>query len=337
MGLAIQMERATARGRRVGGFFARRMSWLLLIGLAHAFLLWFGDILVLYSLMGFALLLFRNAKLKTLAIWTGILLALPVLLAAAQTVLVLSMQATAPAMMEPMNQGIAEFREQLQTGAATAYQAYSSGSFGEIMAARAAEWWLIFPFTMFNFAWVVLGLFVLGLNFGKRRFFHRLEENEPAIRRWAVPLWLIGLVLNVLMVWVSGQVDPMTPSLPALAFNALFVIGPPVLSAAYVATLCLLWLRPAGRRLLQPMAPVGRMALTNYLIHSVVFTTLSYNYGFGLYGRVGYLEGLGLTVLMFLIQIPLSAWWLGRFRFGPMEWLWRSLSYGRRQPMRRQA
>jgi uncharacterized protein len=152
------------------------------------------------------------------------------------------------------------------------------------MAARAGEWWLIFPFALFNFAWVVLGLFVLGLDFGKRRFFHRLEENAPAIRRWLWPLWLIGLALNLLMVWVAGTVDAVTPSLGALAFSSLFVLAPPILSAAYVATLCLLWLRPSGRRLLHPLAPVGRMAMSNYLMHSLVFTTVSYNYGLGLYG-----------------------------------------------------
>lgn len=335
MGLAIQMERAAARGRKVGGFFAKRMLWLLLIGLAHAFLLWFGDILVLYSLMGFLLLAFREAKPKTLWIWTLVLLAVPVLFATLQTGAVLAIRSSAPAMLEPMTAGIEQFREQLQAGTAAAYEAYSSGSFGEIMAARAGEWWLIFPFTLFNFAWVVLGLFVLGLNLGKRRFFHRLEDNAPAIRRWIWPLWLVGLPLSGLMVWVSADIDPMMPSLGSLAYSALFVIAPPILSAAYVATLCLVWLRPAGRLLLHPLAPVGRMALTNYLMHSLVFTTVSYSYGFGLYGEIGYLEGLGLTVLIFAIQIPLSDWWLSHFRFGPMEWLWRSLSYGRMQPMRR--
>lgn len=335
MGLAIQMERAVERGRKVGGFFARRMSWLLVIGLAHALLIWFGDILVLYSLMGFALLLFRNARPRTLGIWALALLAVPIGLAALQTGAFLAIESAAPAMMEHFNQGIAEFREQLETGAAAVSAAYSSGSFSGIMAARASEWWLIFPFTLFNFAWVVLGLFVLGLSFGKRRFFQRLEENAVAIRRWVWPLWLVGLALNLLMVWASGTVDAVTPSLGALAFSSLFVAAPPILSAAYVASLCLLWLRPAGRRLLAPLAPVGRMAMSNYLMHSLVFTTVSYSYGLGLYGEIDYLEGLGLTVLVFALQIPLSAWWLSRFRFGPMEWAWRSLSYGRRQPMRR--
>jgi uncharacterized protein len=334
IGLAIQMERAVARGRKVGGFFARRMFWLLLIGLAHAFLLWFGDILVLYSLMGFVLLLFRNAKPKTLAVWAAILLAVPVLLAALQTLAFLAAQAIAPGALEPALAGIAEFEEELRSGAAAAYQAYS-GSWSDVFAARAGEWWLIFPFLMLNFTWIVLALFVIGLRFGKTRFFHRLEDNLPAIRRWVGPLFAAGLALNFLSVLLAGRVEPMTPSLATLGYQALSVIAPPILSAAYVAAICLLWQRPGWRRGLDMLAPVGRMALSNYLMHSVVFTTVSYGYGFGLYGEISYLEGLGLTVLMFALQVPLSAWWLRRFRFGPLEWLWRSLSYRRMQPMRR--
>jgi uncharacterized protein len=337
MGLAVQMERAAARGRKVGGFFAGRMFWLLMIGLLHAFLLWFGDILVLYSLTGFVLILFRNCKPKTLAIWTGILLAVPILLAAVQVLSFLAVERMAPAMLEPALQGMAEFQEELRAGAAAAYEAYSSGTWSDVFAARAGEWLLIFPFTLINFSWIVLALFVLGLRFGKLRFFHRLEDNLPAIRRAVGPLFAVGLVLNLLLVVLAERIEPMTPSLGALGFQALFVIAPPILSAAYVAAICLLWQRSFARRALSLLAPVGRMALSNYLLHTVVFTTIAYSYGFGLYGEISYLEGIGLTVAMFALQIPLSAWWLRTFRFGPLEWLWRSLSYRRLQPMRREA
>lgn len=336
MGLAIQMERADARGRTVGGFFARRMSWLLLIGLAHALLLWFGDILVIYSLMGFVLLLFSKRSFKTLAVWTAILLAVPLALAF-QNVLFLFLQANAPRAAEAWLEGMREFEEGLRAGSAAAYEAYSSGNWFEIFAARAGEWQLILLPTLINFSWIVLALFVLGLNFGRRRFFHRLEENRQQLRRWVWPLLVVGLALNGLLLWYARTIEGVTLGLDPLAFSVLFTLAPPVLSAAYVAMLCLLWLRPGGRRLLAPLAPVGRMALSNYLMHTLVFTTISYNYGLGLYGEVSHLEGLALTVAMFALQIPLSAWWLSRYRFGPFEWLWRSLSYRRLQPMRREA
>jgi uncharacterized protein len=217
----------------------------------------------------------------------------------------------------------------------SAMLAYQTGSWDEIFIARTFEWLMSFPFALLGFSWMILALFVLGLDFGRRRFFQRLEDHATAIRRWSLPLLVVGIGLNLLLVYFGERYDPLAPDLYYLAYNVCLVIAPPILSAAYVATLCLLWLRPAGRRLLHPMAPVGRMALTNYLMHSLVFTTVSYSYGFGLYGEISYLEGLGLTVLMFAVQIPLSAWWLRHYRFGPMEWLWRTLSYGRMQPMRR--
>jgi uncharacterized protein len=83
-----------------------------------------------------------------------------------------------------------------------------------------------------------------------------------------------------------------------------------------------------------PLAAVGRSALSNYLLQSVIGTMIFYSYGLGLYGRVGPALGVGLSVVIFLVQVPVSVWWLRRFQFGPVEWVWRSLTYGRLQPLR---
>jgi uncharacterized protein len=108
-------------------------------------------------------------------------------------------------------------------------------------------------------------------------------------------------------------------------------IGAPALAMAYLAALALLAPRV---QFLSRLAPVGRMALTNYLLQTVICVTLFYGYGFGLYGRIGQAGGLLLTIAIFLLQIPFSNWWLNRYRFGPMEWLWRCLTYRKIQPMR---
>jgi len=92
--------------------------------------------------------------------------------------------------------------------------------------------------------------------------------------------------------------------------------------------------REAWKKRLAPLGAVGRLALSNYLLQSLVCTTIFYSYGLGLFGKVGPALGLALTVLIFALQIPLSVWWMKRFRFGPAEWLWRTLTYGRLQPMR---
>jgi uncharacterized protein len=111
-------------------------------------------------------------------------------------------------------------------------------------------------------------------------------------------------------------------------------LGVSGLSASYAAAIMLMYARATWRRRLVPLALLGRMALSNYLLQSAVCTTLFYSYGFGLYGQVGPALGLLPTFLIFLAQIPLSAWWLRRYRLGPVEWLLRSFTYGKAQPMR---
>jgi uncharacterized protein len=100
--------------------------------------------------------------------------------------------------------------------------------------------------------------------------------------------------------------------------------------------LALIFLDAKRRRFLLPFAAVGRMALTDYLIQSVVMTLFFYHYTTGLYGRVGPAIGLGITVIFFAMQIAFSNWWLKGHRFGPMEWLWRGMTYGKLPSMRKE-
>jgi uncharacterized protein len=111
-------------------------------------------------------------------------------------------------------------------------------------------------------------------------------------------------------------------------------LGLIAMAAFYLSGIVLLWRRPAWRSRLARLAPVGRMALTNYLTHSLIYLALFYGFGLALLGRVGATFCLALSVAIFAAQILFSAWWLRRFQFGPAEWLWRSLTYGGRQPMR---
>jgi uncharacterized protein len=110
--------------------------------------------------------------------------------------------------------------------------------------------------------------------------------------------------------------------------------GAPALSLFYITSLVLLTRDPVWHQRLLPLAAVGRMAITNYLLQTVICTTLMYGYGFGLYGQVGPAIGIALTFVLYGLQIPWSLAWLQRFRFGPVEWLWRTLTYGHLQSMR---
>ena len=146
-----------------------------------------------------------------------------------------------------------------------------------------------------------------------------------------------GLLWRVL--WIGLVVGLTGNTLFVLAENGWlaslgFTVGAPALAACYVSGLALLSLGARRARLLAPMGQVGRMALSNYVLQSVICALLFGGFGFGLYEEVGAAGLLGLTFLIYGVQIPFSVWWLRRFQFGPLEWLWRSLTYGRRQPWR---
>jgi uncharacterized protein len=336
LGMVMQYERAMARGERFVPFFARRMGVLLLIGLVHAYLFWIGDILIMYSLLGIVLLFaFRNRRPRTLLVWVGVLLLVPLLLNTALYGLTLLAQMT-PGGAAMLEQAVAEQQRQFQELGAQVDRVYATGSFIEVTRQRASDMLLMYatwPFTAFN----VLAMMVLGVYAGKQHYAVGVAERLPFLRRvwwWSL---LIGVAGNLAYV-VSGELSSrMISSPPMLLSLAGQTIGAPALSVFYMTSLALLMQRPAWRARLAPLANVGRMAISNYLLQTVICTTLFYGYGFGLYGRMGVAAGVLLTLAIYAVQIPLSAWWLRRFRFGPVEWLWRTLTYGRRQPMRQAA
>ena len=143
---------------------------------------------------------------------------------------------------------------------------------------------------------------------------------------------MIGLAGNAALA-VGGSFDPSTASVMQNVGRMCLVFAAPAMSLFYASTVLLLTQREAWRLRLAPLAAVGRMALSNYLLQSLICTMIFYSYGLALFCKVRPSLGLLLTIIIFLIQIPVSVWWLRRFQFGPVEWLWRSLTYWQWQPM----
>jgi uncharacterized protein len=332
LGMAIQYRRAQGHGTRFVPIYLRRLIVLLGIGLIHAYLFWIGDILILYALLGVILLLFRNRRPRTLLIWTVVLLIVPLLINGALLGLVALGRSTAES-TAMVDAALAEQQRSYQALSAQADQIYASGTFAEITRQRAQDMTFIYftwPFMAFN----VLAMMVLGLYAGARQFFDDIPGHLPLIRR----LWMWGLIVGVvgnLAYVIAGQQANRSDPSPQLLLALLGqTFGAPALSIFYMTSLVLLVQAAAWERRLRPLASVGRMAISNYLLQTLICTTLFYGYGFGLYGRVGAAAGMLLTIAIYALQIPLSVWWLRHFRFGPVEWLWRSLTYGQRQPMR---
>jgi uncharacterized protein len=284
--------------------------------------------------LGFLLILFRKAKPRTLLVWMVILIALPLLFSAATTGLVelgRSVPEGAAQIEAAFAQTIGGFTADLER----AYRVYANGNFAEITEQRIYDYTSMGFYGYFVIGFNVMAMFLLGVYFGKQGIFRDLEANRKLFRKllaWGLLFGLGGNALYATLVLSMSRID-LTWSLLLSTLGQ--TVGGPLLMLAYVSAFCLLALSPSWGKRLQVLAPVGQMALTNYLAQSIVCTLIFYGYGLGLFGKMGGAMGVGLTIVIYLLQIPFSHWWMKHFKYGPAEWLWRSLTYGKPQPMKR--
>jgi len=325
LGFAVQLTRADEKGAKFGGFYARRLAILALMGLVHGLYIWFGDILLGYALIGFFLFLFKRRKDKTLIGWAAVMYFVPMILMAMG---VLAIELTGKEMKGPDTSP--EEISRLMT-------LFADGSYAEIQVQTAkdavANNWGFMPIMAFQ----LLALFLMGVLAWRKGLFTPKPETIPKYRKVMILGLTIGVTGNVVAIGVKWILEPpMFPPSPGMLLIGViqtFSIVP--LSAGYVCAVILLCRDEAWHRRLGVFAPVGRTALTNYLLQSVIGTLLFYSYGLGLFGTMGPALLLIPTVVIFAAQVFASNWWLARYRFGPVEWLWRSLTYGRLQPLRR--
>lgn len=322
LGFAVQMSRAEARGVQVGSFYPRRLLVLLSFGLIHGALVWWGDILVAYALIGFVLLAFRTRSQKLVLDWAwGILLGALITL----TVLVVVERSRGPHAPDPHPR-----REPQEL--ARVVRVFNEGT----QAERVVENYHAWTIYLAKDAGVLVFLptFLFGLWVWRRGVVQDLAAHTRDLRRVCVIALPAGLALNTFQVVASNvRADP-------VPYDALFLVtklasyyGQFVLAAGYAAGVALLVQRAEWHRRLAFFAPVGRMALTNYLMQSVV--CVAFFTSTGLYGKVGPALGLVPTLALYSAQVWFSNWWMTRYRFGPMEYAWRTLTYGQLGPLRR--
>ncbi len=317
VGFAIQLERATARGQTMR-FYARRLLALLAIGLAHSFLLWWGDILVSYAICGFFLLFFRHRSQKTILVWAHILYWF--ILALFAWITIALHLGWMPPFPEP------DSAKEI----ARAITAYGQGTVRDVFAIRAHEWMEAFAGPYLIFLTRIVGIFLFGVYIWRQGY---LRDPSAHLEWWrraqriGLPIGIAGNFVVVALQWIY-EPDPNRPGLLIWAMFAIQSFAIPALSLGYAATIVLLWQNAVWQRRLLPFSYVGRMALTNYLLQSLICTTIFYSYGLGLYGKVGPLLDLGLALVIYSLQIPFSRWWLSTHAYGPMEWVWRVMTYG---------
>jgi uncharacterized protein len=289
VGIAIQAE------RRVDAtwFLVRRFLVLMGFGVVHMFLIWNGDILMLYAGCG----LMMAGAIR----WS------PRILAA------LGMVAVAAPLFVPLGFGFPG-EQALRAHVAEANRVYGHGGYFEIVAFRWKETWaLIMPL-----GWGVLPRTLGIMFFGAAAWRSGLLRHPEKHRRLLWTVVTAGGVagggtslLSALGGWSGGNLHDLVGTIP--------------LSFAYAAAV-LLWVRP-GRG--HAIGAAGQMALTNYLMHSTALGFVFYGYGLGLFGRLGPAAGAAMAVVLYGVLVAFSVAWLGQYRFGPFEWVWRRLTYGR--------
>ena len=326
-GFALQIERAEKRGDLKASFFKRRLFWLLIIGLLHAYLLWAGDILSIYALMGFLLLLFRKKTNDSLLKWVCVLLAIPIL---TYLLLYILFVAFAPPEAATMLKGaqVEFWNEAVSKVQQSSYLQIVTDFNLKYVVGRYAS--LLFEMRLPK----LLAMFLLGFYAYRRGFFQYLPPHRLFIRRVLLYGLILGLVGNVAFAALAGKEAVLPPSLAGIAGVISYAFGVPALALFYIALVATLWQDSAWRRRLGILAPVGRMALTNYLLQSVICVLIFYGYGFGQFGRFGAGAATLIALAIFLFQVVVSALWLNYFSYGPMEWIWRQLTYRQRLNLR---
>ncbi|MFT3763841.1 MAG: DUF418 domain-containing protein [Pseudoxanthomonas sp.] len=320
VGFALQLQRgADGSGARLR--FARRMVVLLVFGLLHAWLLWWGDILRYYAILGLLLLACAGWPARRL-ILAGLFVTL-----------------LATSLLQPFMAGWpARFGDgdvlRVQAVAAFAgndWRAALRANFSYDVHLHATAWSLVL-FT--------LGRLLLGAGFGRGGW---LSQPQAYRRQWChllVACLPTGLLLTAFLLLRDEGLMPDgmlgLEGMPARMLSRLLRNAAYLLTGlGYLSAFVLVWLQPHCQRGLRALVPVGRMALTHYVGQTVVGVALFYGVGLGIGPRLGVLGILVAFVLIFGLQIAASHWWLARYRFGPLEWLWRCLTYGRLQPWRK--
>ena len=306
------------------GLYVRRLLVLLVIGLLHATLLWTGDVLHVYALLGL-LLVFGLRRLSD----RGVLVLMALCL------------------LYPLASGLLRFvvytpevvalrvQQDLAFGASN-NAAFGAGSYADAVQENLRMMWRDYtdPLSAWGtFGWYVSMAFtmLLGLLAGRRRWVQRIPELMPQIRRlmwWALA---VGLVCGAAFSLIFALNRAPGPSPIKLLGSLCYNLSRPAMMVFYVLLIVRLAQLPAWQRLLAPFAAAGRMPLSNYLMQTLLCTTLFYHWGFGLWDSVGPAWGFVLSLALFFgVQVPLSLWWTRRYTRGPLEALWARLTYGRK-------
>lgn len=332
IGFAIILMHTTQRGANGLKIFYRRLLVLFIIGLLHCLFIWEGDILLLYAMLGMLLPLFRKCSDKTLLIWAVAFILSPILIDAIRIAI-----QTSPGNILLDQAAAIDKKNNLPTDPAIISQYLYTGE-------NAWQHWRNWMEPGFFYRYgdllnsnrlpKVLGMFLFGFYAGRKMMFTRLQEYSNffrQMRKWGL---LVGLPLSFASFYfeINKIAVPKAAGITATIFYALSVAP---LALAYASWFCLHWQKAANHTHFKWLAPLGRMALTNYLVQTALGILIYYQLGLGAGGNIGPAIFIPLGLAVYLFQILFSMQWLKYFNYGPVEWIWRMLTYGKYLPLRK--
>lgn len=306
LSIILLQKSIVAKGKKFSPTYLRRILILLLLGFIHGVLIWSGDILFSYGLIGIFLLMFINRKPKTLLIWATILLAL----------LTLMTYSTDP------NTNVTDFAPYIEKE----HKVHETGSYMDHVNFRLTE----NPFEyigidgFFGLTFITLftliflsPLFLIGMYVGKKGWLFEIDKHISAVKK----VWILTCIFSFTI--KTSAMFIKHPILLMLQDG----LTPVTMTFFYGSTIILLFHYKKATRLLTYMANMGKMSVSNYLAQSIITTTIFYAYGFGLFGKIGYFFGILLTIGIYTIQLFVSTYWLRKYRMGPVEYIWRLGTY----------
>lgn len=314
-GLVIMWEKGQQKRSAIFPILWRRLFLLMLIGLSHAFLIWHGDILFNYALLGIMFLFFIRLSGKSMLIIGSILYLLPNLLI---TGLLLLAFLVTPGELDT---------SPVPYLASQSIEIYQNGTFLEITRQRIDDWSYtnnIFGLMMTVFA--ILPLFLIGGGAAKYKWLEQIEKYRKGLKITSLLTLIIGILLKV---------SPYIADLPVVLTYIQDFFGGPLLALSYGLMIALISEKKVWHKTLKPISYVGRMSLSNYLLQSLISTFIFYSYGLGMYGKVSVVIGSMLVLVIFIGQIIISKMWMKHYYYGPVEWIWRNVTYMKKQKFRR--
>ena len=319
LGFYIFMERAAEKTEDITFLFRRRLLILLCIGLVHLVLLWTGDVLLTYALAGFILV--KKWKMELPKLKKSII---------AYLILATFILGIIYLLNGLFLKGV-DYNYYIQD---KLYQRemiisfFQKASFFELLKYRLSREVIS---ALINNLFVipnVMALFLMGLYVGKSQIHKNLYQHILIIKKvWRLTL-LFGSCLTVIL-FLLMKLEETSNLIAILALKEIIKYYAGIIVCFfYITSMILIGGNQRGLKLIKPFAYVGRMALTNYLLQTITCVILFYGYGFGYFGSVGYGKGFIISIAIFIMQIIFSRMWLSNYTYGPMEWLWRRLTYG---------